>query len=84
MKFVSWLDETVERAIILRYMVGTTAFEYLRNFLPLPCQRTLLTKIEKFKLSPGVCDLSVKFFKKISNPTSLICVAEFLCLIEWH
>jgi hypothetical protein len=68
MKFVAWLDETVEKAICLRYMLGTTSFEYVRKFVPLPCERTLSSRIEKFKLLPGVCEFSIKFLKENFAP----------------
>lgn len=64
MKFIHWSDETIEKSISLRYRVGTTAYSVIRDFVPLPTERTLAKRLENFHLLPGVNELPIKFLER--------------------
>lgn len=51
----NWLNETIERALQLKFVCGTSGYEeLLRQKIPLPSLRTLRRKLEGFKFESGI------------------------------
>ena len=54
-KDVVWSDETIQRCLSIRSVVGSKGYEYLRSLgFPLPSYRTLCRKVENLPFSPGI------------------------------
>ncbi|XP_011874574.1 PREDICTED: THAP domain-containing protein 2-like [Vollenhovia emeryi] len=64
-----WTNETIMKALRLRFACGITGYEELRRQkFPLPGLRTLRRKVENFKFKSGISDDIFKFLKlKVSN-----------------
>lgn len=62
-KFMEWSDETCEKAISIRYLVGSIGYDAVRKLIPLPSSRTLFRRLECFNFFTGICALSVNFLK---------------------
>ncbi|XP_011705451.1 PREDICTED: uncharacterized protein LOC105460655, partial [Wasmannia auropunctata] len=59
-----WLNETVQRALKLKFICGISGYEeLLRQEIPLPSLRTLSRKLEDFKFELGISNQMFEFLK---------------------
>lgn len=65
----NWSNNTIKRALQLKFTCGTTGYEELRRQgMPLPGLRTLRWKIENLKFGSGISNEMFEFLKfKVSN-----------------
>lgn len=62
---IRWSSETCEKSISLRYRIGSTNYENVRKFLPLPSISTLLRRLENFEIKTGINDVVIDYMKII-------------------
>ncbi|XP_032688519.1 THAP domain-containing protein 1-like [Odontomachus brunneus] len=65
----SWSNDTIKRALRLKFSCGYNGYQELRKQnMPLPSERTLRRKLENIKFEEGICDDT---FKLLENKVSL-------------
>lgn len=60
----NWSDETIQRALKLKFACGAAGYEeLLQQKIPLPSLRTLRRKLENFQFKPGISKEMFEFLK---------------------